>query len=302
MPRKKYVPDLQVDRYFKMIASTSAFNDKNDSIVVWQGKILTGYDQYEYCRENNMKPKIKELQLRNKNEAAAWVASYAYQKVQPWGEYRIYQIGKRYIGMKRAGRITTDEISRMAVVDEYDELLQHIRINRTAEQIAQELSLSMGTVQKYGLYANNIDLLASKNIILATAILQGKIKISHTNLSYLAQMEPSEMRKINYRYGLDGAKIIGFSSQEAKSTNNPPPPGLPLAGIKEMPDYDPDSELAGLAFTVPSWNSSLERAYRVANFIQASTEIKTKLFYKLQDLKSTIEIFSLELEERKHDK
>ena len=103
------------------------------------------------------------------------------------------------------------------------------------------------------------------------------------------------------RYGIDGAHLLGFSSPRQEVHAVPSAGHCAQIGIKEMPDYDPDAEIAGLSFTVPSWNSSLERAYRVADFQHASPAIKTKLYDKLSDLKDTIELFCMQLEEQKEN-
>ena len=103
-----------------------------------------------------------------------------------------------------------------------------------------------------------------------------------------------ELRRVNYRFDLGGVKIIGISPE-----SSPPPMPKPTnqPGIKVMPEYDPDAEFAGLLLTAKTWVSSLERTYRLADFKNASARVKKQAMETLLDLRETIDVFCLSLEE-----
>ena len=154
--------------------------------------------------------------------------------------------------------------------------------------------MSQGAVHTYGLYAKAINSIMSKNPVMATSILQERIHVSQTNILLLEQLSAEELRRVNYRFDLGSAKIVGISSEPESP---PPVKQINQPGIKSMPEYDPDAELAGLLLTAKSWTGSLERAYHVADFRRASSEIKCQLHEALLSLKESIEIVCLSLED-----
>ena len=68
--------------------------------------------------------------------------------------------------------------------------------------------------------------------------------------------------------------------------------------VKDMPAYDPDAELSSLAFTIPSWGSSIHRVRNTANFEAASHSVKRRLRKNLTALcAASIEMLALVEEE-----
>ena len=60
-----------------------------------------------------------------------------------------------------------------------------------------------------------------------------------------------------------------------------------IPSIRNLPQFDPDAEIASLTLTIPSWNSSIERVLKVSDFKIASDTAKNKLKYQLMCLIST---------------
>ena len=68
-----------------------------------------------------------------------------------------------------------------------------------------------------------------------------------------------------------------------------------------MPEYDPDAEVSSLAFTIPSWCSTIRRAMHATNLQKVSSQAKTRLAGQLETLKSQAEILLKYLEESMND-
>lgn len=66
--------------------------------------------------------------------------------------------------------------------------------------------------------------------------------------------------------------------------------------IKDLPEYDPDSEVTSLAYTIPFWISLLNKVL-ANNFEHSSTFAKENLKRELQELKFNIETLILHMEE-----
>ena len=57
------------------------------------------------------------------------------------------------------------------------------------------------------------------------------------------------------------------------------------ATIKTMPAYDPDTEVAGLTLTIPSWMSSIDRTKSMAHLEAISPAARQNLLAALTELR-----------------
>ena len=263
-----------------------------EPIVIWDNTILKGYEELEICRARGLPLKVKPLPCLSLDEAMEWVCCYAFY-YSPHGteSYKKYWIGQRYLCGRKNRRSYGPQIEE---TDAYDKILNIIRQHRSSATLAGELYVSIGTIQKYGMYAKAINSIMAKNPVMGMSILQERIHVSHTNLLLLEQLNAEELRRVNYRFDLGGARIIGISPETTPAVINRP---ANQPGIKAMPAYDPDSEFAGLLLTAKTWNSSLERTYRSADFRNSSVKVKEQVKETLLDLRETIDLFCLDLEE-----
>lgn len=64
-----------------------------------------------------------------------------------------------------------------------------------------------------------------------------------------------------------------------------------------MPEFDPDAEISSLTLTIPSWQSSIERAKNTADLTCVSQQAKGNLVRALNELRNTIADLLSEMEE-----
>ena len=70
-----------------------------------------------------------------------------------------------------------------------------------------------------------------------------------------------------------------------------------MPSVKDMPQHDPDGEVASLSLTIPSWNSSIGRVFNKTNMEDISTKAKTQLRMELLSLRDSIDLILLAIEE-----
>ena len=66
------------------------------------------------------------------------------------------------------------------------------------------------------------------------------------------------------------------------------PPAINRPSVKDMPAFDPDAPAVELSLTVPSWTSSIKRAYNNINAAIVSDRAKKNLKAVLCDLQENI--------------
>ena len=67
-----------------------------------------------------------------------------------------------------------------------------------------------------------------------------------------------------------------------------------------MPEFDPDAEISSLTLTIPSWQSSIERAKNTADLTSVSPQAKGNLVRALNELSNTIADLLLEMEDNEN--
>lgn len=212
---------------------------------------------------------------------------------------RQYLIGKRFLAEKALGaheaakgrRRPTSELTSRIIVDAntYD-----TTATKTSERLGLEYHISYGTVRKYGIYADIVDMIRSKEPALSEKLLNGTIKISHENIVKISQLSSSDFSKMA-QYFLSSTdhrptyNKFQVALDEPRKKKAMPPSNAPTGTIKDMPAYDPDSEVCSLALTIPSWVGSIMRVQSVSDFSSISESARAKLIYELDNLVYTVE-------------
>lgn len=272
-------------------------------VTVWKGVIIDGHKRYRICQKYGIPFKIKEEHIDDRNAVVEWICVKNLLRCDLNGEYRKYFLGKRFM-------------ARFAAANGYEsdkdlEYSKKFPVSKCqiAEEIGEEYGLSRIIILKYARYTIAIDSLFSREAIIAEMILSGEIKICSENVIEIAKMSSAELRMIkNYiiekkgqrfslpsiRHELRLNRVCPIAPEKLKSPQTQPE-------IKNMPKYDPDAELANLIYTIPSWNSSIERVINIANFVGASGKARKKLLGQLTILSDTIDQISSCIEEAENE-
>lgn len=103
---------------------------------------------------------------------------------------------------------------------------------------------------------------------------------------------PSDIHRMSVDLLEDDIAYSNSRSIVLKKKKVKQPEYLPaLAGsVKDMPAYDPDSEILSLAFTIPSWINSIDRTRSAANLAEVSSNARHRLEEELTGLKLVVDI------------
>jgi len=298
---------LKIDEEFKNLIPPLLTNERKqleenilqdgcrEPLSVWNKTILDGHNRYEICTRQQIPFKIVHIFLRSREEAIAWICANQLGRRNLTDESRRYLIGKRYTMEKIIGAhnaVGTNQYTRKEVRPKMlAEPLFEETAYRTSERLGKEYRISHGTVDKYGTYANAIDSLSRVDPELAPKILSGQIKISQENILELSRLSPSDIRSVSAELlkgdvGYSDTRNIVPKRQRAKKQEYP---SLPESSVKNMPEYDPDTEILSLVFTIPSWISSIERTRATADFEEISGSARQRFVFELNRLQSTVD-------------
>ena len=265
---------------------------------VWDGILLDGRKRYAICKKWDIAFSVETHEFKNRNEAIVWICSNNMNRLNNNDEMNTFLIGKHY---EAAKAIYLSQCNPMTVVPKY-----HYRI---AGELGQIYNIASGTVYKYGVYARGLTEIISMNLEFGRKILSGKIKVSHDNIAELSKYTPDRLKRL-YDFVVEN-KIDHVCYSELRheaawrtvpvvpnpTSHRPTPKQKENLKIKQMPVYDPDSEISSLTLTIPSWISSIKRTQSLADLTKVSAKAKASLNSQLHRLSDTINTMLLSTEE-----
>ena len=290
---KTLIPPLSPKEYEQLEANIIT-DGCREPIVIWNGYIIDGHNRYEICKKHHIGYKVKEMSFESREEAVVWICTNQLGRRNIAEETRKYLIGIQYetekVINKKKNAMGRNQYSSGASQDTTEHPLN--TGVRTAQRIADENHISSGTVQKYGIYAKSLDIIEEKCPDLVSKILSGKYKISHESVCELAKKTSDELKKISHKMSRNQMPYIKYCNSRSVIKNSEAEVSMPnsstasIGSIKEMPVYDPDSEITRLTLTIPSWISSIQKTRSSIIINEASESAKDKLMQSLLDLEN----------------
>lgn len=266
---------------------------KSVPLRVWGDVLLVDYEAYLFCRSRRIALDVVQVPVKNREEAIAWIAKDQMVRTDLTEEMRKYLIGKRCMAEKVLGAIESAAHREAARSGEEPESLEipaalyESTATRTCERLGAEYHISYATVRKYGIYAGLLDQINGQEPAFVKMILQGNFRISHENLVEIGAMKRAELNRLS-KYFFNGVEpnptYLKFKSLHYDDKPRAAQVEPPAGSIKEIPQYDPDAEVASLALTVPSWTDSLQRTQKNTDFSKISERARWRLVYELDHL------------------
>lgn len=259
-----------------------------ETIKIWNLYVLTDFELFEYCKQNNIPFRTENVYAKGIEEALLWICKHELdsKKCIP-EEMKKYLIGKRYLLERVLGAHAYQEAKKVINKNQrYKQKIGETKYDETAtttrQRIGNDYHINFMTVRKYGIFAEKIDMLREVSPELAKEILTGNIRISHENLEAIVNLSPAEIRKAsskilsdhksNKNYSIPREILFQTPGFDSKTT-------IPssVGAIKNMPQYDPDAEISSLSYTIPTWVSTMQRVGVVADIGKVSPAAKARL-------------------------
>lgn len=277
---KTLIRPLRKEEY-AMLEANIALDGCRESIITWNGTIIDGHNRYEICNRLEIPYSVLEKEFDSREEVVIWICTNQLGRRNITEETRKYLIGRQYEAEKAVGfnrnhhgfnQYHCDDNSAAEVPESKESG------RRTANRIGEKYHVSSGAVQKYAKYSKALDEIAKKDPEFVPQILSGNYKISHDNVVALSEMDAEEVKRMHKKQGPSATPFIRYSESRRDFSPEPDtnqPHEVPA--IKTMPSPDPDAEAAGLALTIPSWTSSIERTKKVSDWNLVSKLAKDRL-------------------------
>lgn len=249
-----------------------------EPISVWNNIIVDGHKRYEFCSFEEIDFEVRELYFQSRDEVLAWICRKRLNSIPPDTAVHRYLTGKWY----RCIRPKYNEMVKSGVIEPLYDGTGRIR---TSKVMAKDIGVGYSSIENGEAYSRCYDKLAVLEPDIFEAIMSGKIKVGLRDLRLIVQRNQKAKSKIRSRL---------YPDREARVKERPPKKvevesGVMLStGIKNMPAFDPDMEINGLALTIPTWMASIARAERKTDMTLASEHAKKQLTNSLLRLEAQI--------------
>lgn len=270
-------------------------NGCHDPITIWDNIIIDGHKRYDICCQWNIPFSTRSIPFKQLCDVVSYICMQQLHRQDLTNEYRKYLLGRLYQAESEIGArdfILSTPTSQERIANPLPN--QPCNKYATAKRIGQEYHISHGTVLKYSTYAKCLDSIRSKEEVLFSRILMGKLKVSHENIIEVSRLPKEDLRCLKTVLEENKIERIGYSEirheLQWKRLPTSPPKEKPKANpaIRKMPKYDPDAEISSLTLTIPSWVSSIERSHKNTDFSKISASASNKLTRQLSILKRAI--------------
>lgn len=272
-----------------------------DPIVVWNGIIVDGHNRYEICKRHQISFSIRQMEFECREAAIAWICANQLGRRNITEETRKFLIGMQYENEKVVSKnknITGKNQYDTSDLEETDDVVSR---HRTALRIAEENNVSPATVQKYANYTRALETIGKKEPKLVPKILSGQYKLAHRHVIDMAELPAEDIKRINRNIERNPGDFLQNRTTRKSTLAGKKYEAIPkeiISGpsVKDMPAFDPDAEMRSLTLTIPSWQSSIERAKSVTDLNIVSLCAKEDLKSALVSLNTTIKNMLTEME------
>ena len=248
-------------------------------IAIWNGVILDGHKRYRICTLEEIPFEVTEKYFASREEAVLWVCRKRVLELSKDRLIYKYLVGKWYaveilINRKKCG-CSSD---RKKPVN-YD---TNGRGYRTSWQIGSELGLNHATIELYKRISRALDVIFEKDPELFYFLIRGEYKASYgkiIEMSTRSQRALQEERRCYQREARRKSHIgKAFIPQRGLEADRIYTEEVSInVGIKDMPVFDPDMEIRGLALTIPTWMNAMARAWSKTDMTLVSDPLKKQL-------------------------
>lgn len=258
-------------------------------ISIWCGRILVDYERYSLFHRLQIPFAITNISAKSGEETIDWICRNQLQRTDLTKEMRKYLIGRRCLARKiiDSHYAMSQPASRVLRSGEpkYETSLVRIR-----ERLGAEYHIDQATVRQYTDFTEAIDTIRRSVPMLAENLLTGRVVLSHGATLGLADLSPSELQTVDaHLKEANMAEDMGSYIRGLLPVKRRPPIlPKPAVSVKDMPGYDPDSEIASLTLTIPSWCGSIQRIMDTADFEAISDNAQDDASRELLALKDTV--------------
>lgn len=262
-----------------------------EPIIIWQGTIIDGHKRYKICIDNVLPYESRDMDFDSEDDAVIWVCKQRIGNFDKDNRYHRYLIGKWYIAQKNINKRNRKPVIKeceSAAEPDCEDGKDAKKFIDTSAQVASKVGTTRSIVQVGGDYADAMDKIRVKDPELFDSFIRDEIPFGFNTVIGMAKLSRKKIDDMvmNRLFYLDKEA----SKKNTKKEKTKEDEVQLKTGIKEMPAYDPDREINGLLYTIPTWVAQIFMTERKAQMELVTDKAKDNLRTALKFLKGRVEI------------
>lgn len=186
------IPPIGAEEFRQLEENILTAREVFEPLVVWNGTLVDGHNRWKVLQRHSdvtIKWRVRHMDFPDKWAAFEWMYKNQLGRRNLTDEQRTYMIGKMYEARKKShgGDRKSEEFSRGQNVHLKDRREQR---NGTSGEIGKEVGMDGRSVRRAERFSKGIDTLREVSPEAADRVLDGKSKITKTEVADLAKSEP----------------------------------------------------------------------------------------------------------------
>ena len=248
-------------------------------IITWNGVIVDGHKRYRICMLEEIAFEITEMHFSSLEDAILWVCRKRSLLLPKHKLIYKYLVGKWYtVGIIVNRRKYSGYTGGNMLIGYETEGRRY----STSREIGRELGHNHTTIEFFKRISTALDVILEKDPVLFDLLMLGEYKAPYEKILELSTRSQRNLQEERRRFQRETSRkpFIGTAvlTQRGSEASRLQTEEVPIAvGIKEMPVFDPEMELKGLALTIPTWMNAMARARSKTDMTLVSDLLKQQL-------------------------
>jgi len=189
---KALLPALDAE-VFENLEMDILHNGVRDSIVIWNGIIIDGYNRYAICKKHDLPFTTVSMEFNSRDEVIDWMVWNQFirrnLKSMELGHYRgvHYRVRKRIFENKSGKNQYSEDVYQNDT---------HPKMLSTAEELADKYKVSQITIKRNAKMSEAIDAIGEISPEARRRILSEEVKINKSKLEKLASASPEVLAEV----------------------------------------------------------------------------------------------------------
>ena len=190
------IPPIGQDEFNQLRENILAAGEVYEPLVVWDGVLVDGHNRWKVIQESpSIVYKVREMDFPDKWAAFEWMYRNQLGRRNLTDEQRAYVIGKAYGARRNSVGAPIGNSNAAKQIDQSGQIVfDDRRKGDTRKQVADELGVGEGTVQRAFAFSNGIDALREVSPEAADKVLSGKTGVSRSAIGEIQNMQPDEIQ------------------------------------------------------------------------------------------------------------
>lgn len=186
------IPPIGAEEFRQLEENILTAREVYEPLVVWDGTLIDGHNRWKVLQRHSdvtIKWRVRHMDFADKWAAFDWMYKNQLGRRNLTDEQRTYLLGKMYEARKNITAFKGNQYTTESGGMQNEFKQKTGRTMRTYDIIAKEQGVNASTVQRAERFSKGVDALREVSSEAADKVLEGKVKITRSEVADLAKSE-----------------------------------------------------------------------------------------------------------------